>query len=59
MASLVTKLAKGAAKLHFCYEAGPAGCDLHRQLIELGHECVVVAPSLGPKRPGDRVKTKS
>jgi hypothetical protein len=51
------KLAKGGAKLHFCYEAGPTGCDLHRQIIGLGHDGVVVAPSLGPRRPGDRVKT--
>lgn len=57
VSSMVAKLAKGGAKLHFCYEAGPTGYDLHRQLIGLGHECVVVAPSLVPKRPGDRVKT--
>ena len=29
-----------------CYEAGPCGYGLHRQIIDLGHECVVVAPSL-------------
>lgn len=57
VASLVAKLAKGGARLHFCYEAGPTGYGLHRQIIELGHECMVVAPSLVPKRPGDRVKT--
>lgn len=57
VASMVTKLAKRGAKLHFCYEAGPTGYDLHRQIIEMGHECQVVAPSLIPKRPGDRVKT--
>jgi transposase len=57
VASMVATLAKGGAKLHFCYEAGPTGYDLHRQIIGLGHECVVVAPSLVPKRPGDRVKT--
>ena len=56
-AALVAKLAKRGAKLHFCYEAGPTGYDLYRQIIELGHECVVVAPSLVPKRPGDRIKT--
>jgi transposase len=56
-ASLVVKLANGGAKLHFCNEAGPTGYDLHHQIIGLGHECVVVAPSLVPKRPGDRVKT--
>ncbi|WP_427149649.1 IS110 family transposase, partial [Rhizobium leguminosarum] len=49
--------AKRGAKLHFCYEAGPTGYELYRQLIEMGHDCVVVAPALIPKRPGDRVKT--
>ena len=57
VASMVAKLAKGGAQLRFCYEAGPTGYDLYRQIIDLGHECVVVAPSLVPKRPGDRVKT--
>lgn len=57
VAGLVAKLEKRGAKLYLCYEAGPTGYDLHRQFIELGHECVVVAPSLVPKRPGDRVKT--
>ena len=41
----------------FCYEAGPCGYGVHRQLISLGHRCDVVAPSLIPTRPGDRVKT--
>lgn len=44
-------------RLHFCYEAGPCGYGLHRQLTDLGHECMVVAPSLIPKKAGDRVKT--
>ncbi len=57
VASMVEKLAKKGDRLHFCYEAGPTGYDLHRQIIALGHECDVVAPSLIPKRPGDRVKT--
>jgi hypothetical protein len=57
VASMVNKLSKRAAKLHFCYEAGPTCYGLYRQIIELGHECVVVAPSLVPKRAGDRVKT--
>ncbi|MBP2449977.1 transposase [Rhizobium leguminosarum] len=48
VASMVSKLAKRGAKLHFCYEAGPTGYDLHRQLVDLGHECTVVAPSLVP-----------
>jgi transposase len=57
VASMVNKLSKRGAKLYFCYEAGPTGYGLYRQIVELGHECVVVAPSLMPKRPGDRVKT--
>jgi len=43
--------------LRACYEAGPTGYDLHRLLTALGVPCDVVAPSLIPKAPGDRVKT--
>jgi transposase len=43
--------------LRACYEAGPTGFVLYWQLATLGVECVVVAPTLVPKRPGDRVKT--
>jgi len=53
---LVRQLKKGAI-LSFCYEAGPCGYVLHRQLVELGEDCQVVAPSLIPRKPGDRVKT--
>jgi transposase len=56
-AKLVRKLAGKYRRLTFCYEAGPTGYGLHRQLTSLGHACIVVAPSLIPKRPGDRVKT--
>jgi hypothetical protein len=41
----------------FCYEAGPTGYGLHRLITEFGHSCVVVAPSLIPRKPGDRIKT--
>lgn len=44
-------------RLHFCYEAGPCGYGLFRQLSELGHDCIVVAPSLIPVKVGDQVKT--
>jgi transposase len=54
---LVTKLEKRHPRLHFCYEAGPTGYGLYRQLVKLGHQCTVVAPSLIPRKPGDRVKT--
>lgn len=56
-AKVVRKLAAKYERLAFCYEAGPTGYGLQRQITELGHECMVVAPSLIPKRPGDRVKT--
>jgi transposase len=55
--NLVTKLTGKYHKLQFCYEAGPTGYGLHRQLTDLGQDCVVIAPSLIPKRPGERVKT--
>lgn len=54
---LAEKLASDGRRLHFCYEAGPCGYGLHRQMTELGHDCVVVAPSLIPVKTGDRVKT--
>jgi transposase len=54
---LVTKLSGKYRKLLFCYEAGPTGYGLHRQISDLGHDCTVIAPSLIPKRPGERVKT--
>jgi transposase len=54
---LVTKLIRDGAALRFCYEAGPCGYGIHRQLTAAGHECVVVAPSLIPRKPGDRIKT--
>ena len=54
---LVAKLLKAHATLRFCYEAGPCGYGLHRQLTGMGHPCELVAPSMTPSRPGDRVKT--
>src|SRR3954452_17021371 len=54
---LVCKLAKRHQRLCFAYEAGPTGYGLQRQIVALGHDCAVVAPSLIPKRPGERVKT--
>jgi transposase len=40
-----------------CYEAGPSGYDLYRQLTALGIPCQVIAPALTPRKPGDRIKT--
>jgi transposase len=56
IARLMRKLGP-ADKLRVCYEAGPCGFVLYWQLCELGIDCMVVAPSLIPVRPGDRVKT--
>jgi len=43
--------------LHVCYEAGPTGYGLVRLLEKAGISCVVVAPSMIPRKSGDRVKT--
>ena len=47
----------GGERLLFCYEAGPCGYPLYRQLKSSGHHVQVVAPSLIPKRAGVRIKT--
>ena len=52
---LIERLAERHGRLRVCYEAGPCGYGLHRQVTALGHDCAVVAPSLVPRRPGDRV----
>jgi transposase len=57
IAKLVRQLRKGDAQLSFCYEAGPCGYGIHRQLTALGWDCQVVAPSLIPRKAGDRGKT--
>lgn len=57
IAKLVKQLRKGEAQLSFCYEAGPCGYGIHRQLTELGWDCQVVAPSLIPRKAGERIKT--
>jgi len=44
-------------ELHFVYEAGPCGFGIYRHLTDRGEDCVVVSPSMIPKRSGDRVKT--
>jgi transposase len=57
VAKLVRKLEAKYEQITFCYEAGPTGYELYRQIKALGHQCIVAAPSLIPKKPGDRVKT--
>jgi transposase len=54
---LVTRLQGKSAELRFVYEAGPSGYGLYRYLTGKGLACAVVAPSLIPRRPGDKVKT--
>ena len=54
---LVRRLHSKAAHLVFAYEAGPCGYTLYRYLTAKGETCRVVAPSLTPKRSGQRVKT--
>ena len=54
---LVSRLGGPGVRLVACYEAGPTGYTLRRQLQTLGVDCMVVAPSLVPTRSGDRVKT--
>ena len=54
---LVKKLCPDGEIVSFCYEAGPCGYVIYHQIKELGHHCDVVAPSLIPTKPGDRVKT--
>lgn len=58
LARLVKRLRKNGQELEICYEAGPCGYGMYRQLNGMaGVRCQVVAPSLTPRRAGDRVKT--
>jgi transposase len=57
VARLLRRLRRAGTRLKVCYEAGPCGYGLYRQLAAMGVECAVVAPTLVPVRPGDRVKT--
>lgn len=54
---LIRKMQSKAKHLIFVYEAGPCGYWLYRYLTKKDYDCWVVAPSLIPKKPGDRVKT--
>ncbi len=54
---LVKQLSPDGEVLSFCYEAGPCGYGLYRTLTALGHRCEVVAPSLIPRKAGERLKT--
>ena len=54
---LIRRLQSKAPRLVFAYEAGPTGYGVYRYLTGRGLECQVIAPSLIPKKPGDKVKT--
>jgi transposase len=51
------KLCRSGAELRFVYEAGPCGYEIYRHLTSQGFHCDVVAPSMTPRRSGDRIKT--
>jgi transposase len=53
LTKVVQRLARGGRRLNFCYEVGP--CGLYRLLRGLGHDCIVVAPSLIPMGRGASV----
>jgi transposase len=56
----IAKMAKRLSphgELDFCYEAGGCGYGIYRQLTALGQKCTVVAPSMIPRKPGERIKT--
>ena len=59
VAKLLQRLGEefGGGLIRFCYEAGPCGYGLYRQIVEAGHDCEVVAPSQIPRKPGERIKT--
>src|SRR5881396_3714545 len=54
---LIERLERETAEVRCVYEAGPCGYELYRRLTKAGIHCAVIAPSLTPQRPGDRVKT--
>lgn len=54
---LVKSVGGNGKRVSFCYEAGPSGYDLYRKLRGLNQDCIVVAPSLIPRKAGERVKT--
>ena len=46
---LIHSLSPHGEVLSFCYEAGPCGYEVYREIVETGHLCEVVAPSLIPR----------
>lgn len=56
---LIRSLSPHREVLSFCYEAGPCGYEVYREIIETGHHCEMVVPSLIPRRSGERVAISS
>ncbi len=54
---LADRLSRSGSRLEFCYEAGGCGYGIYRQLTEMGHGCLVAAPTLIARKPSDRIKT--
>jgi transposase len=54
---VLLKQLRRLGRVRCCYEAGPTGFVLQRELTANGIDCIVVAPSLVPQSAGDRVKT--
>jgi transposase len=50
------KMVSTAARLYFVYEAGPCGYGIYRHLTQKGFDCMVAAPSMIPKKSGNRIK---
>ena len=50
------KMVSTSTQIHFAYEAGPCGYGIYRHLNEKGFDCIVAAPSMIPKKSGDRIK---
>jgi len=57
LSKLMKDVSPNGEVISYCYEAGPCGYGIYRQISDSGHDCRVVAPSLIPTKPGDRVKT--
>lgn len=53
----IRKFRRSGVELRFVYEAGPCGYEIYRHLTAQGFHCEVIAPSMTPKRSGDRIKT--
>jgi len=50
------KMVSSANRLYFVYEAGPCGYGIYRHLTHKGFDCMVAAPSMIPRKSGDRIK---